>query len=235
MGAKYPGAKYPGAKYPGANLLGAKYPGAKYPGGTIRIPSIANRFQNETVIRERDLLAKLFNDIQSAHKQLCIIKVKDDDKSLSLWYASIYNKFERINKTVDDYLYALKAEKGFVKGTSMRMAKIPLPTFNGNIRNYPRFIKDFKDMVLPNVKAIEAAFTLRQCLSDSIRTELSFCDDNVNDILSRLDEKYANPAKLVDCIITEIQRFRKLDDDDRKRFISFVDTIDRGYLDLKKN
>ena len=30
--------------------------------------SIAHKFQNETVIRERDLLLKLFDDIQSAHK-----------------------------------------------------------------------------------------------------------------------------------------------------------------------
>ena len=106
--------------------------------------SVAHEFQNETVLRERDLLLKIFDDIQSSHKQLCLIKGQDDNKSLSMWYMKIFNKFERINKNVDDYLRLWRSEKGLEKGTAMRMAKIPLPTFDGN-RSYPRFIKDFKD------------------------------------------------------------------------------------------
>ena len=196
--------------------------------------SVTHKFQNETVLRERDYLLKMFDDIESSRKQLCLIKGQDDNKSLFMWYAKIFNKFERVNKTVDDYVRSGRSEKGMEKGTAMRMTKIPLPTFDGNIRSYTRFIKDFKDMVLPNVKPTEAPFTLRQCLSNRIRAELSFCDDDVTDILSRLDEKYANPGKFVDCIITEIQQCRKLDDDDSKKFISFIDIIDRGCRDLKK-
>ena len=82
-------------------------------------------------------------------------------------------------------------------------------------------------MVRPNLKSIEAPFTLRGCLSNE-------CDDNMEDLLTRLDEKFANPAKLIDCIIPEIQRFQKIDNDDNKRFIAFVDVIDSGYRDLKK-
>ena len=51
--------------------------------------------------------------------------------------------------------------------------------------------------------------------------------------MTRLDEKFANSAKLIDCIISEIQRFQKIDNDD-KRFIAFVDVINRGYRDLNK-
>ena len=74
-------------------------------------------------------------------------------------------------------------------------------------------------MVLPNVKPAEASFTLRRCLSESIRTELSFYDDHIDDILSRLDEKYADPAKLLDCIVSEIQRFKRLNEGDSRKFI----------------
>ena len=62
--------------------------------------SMTHKFQNETVLRERDLLLKMFDDIQSSHKQLCLIKGQDDNKSLFMWYAKIFNKFERVNKTV---------------------------------------------------------------------------------------------------------------------------------------
>ena len=114
--------------------------------------SVAHKFQNETVLREQDLLLKMFDDIQSSHKQLCLIKGQDDNKSLSMWHMKIFNTFEHINKNVDDYLRLRRSKKGLEKGTVMRMAKIPLPTFDGNIRSYPHFIKDFKGMVLPNVK-----------------------------------------------------------------------------------
>ena len=69
-------------------------------------------------------------------------------------------------------------------------------------------------MVLPNVKDSEAPFTLRQCLSESIRNEVSLCDDSIKDIFSRLDEKYANPAKIVNCIISEITRVKRINDDE---------------------
>ena len=205
--------------------------------------SIESKFQNETVIRERDLLSKVFNDIQLAQNDLCLVQGKDD-KNLLLWYSKILSTFESINEKADQYIKKSPEPEKCIKKpsepekscetrkTQMNMAKIPLPTFDGNIRNYPRFKRDFKNMVLPNVKESEAPFTLRQCLSEIIRNEVSFCDDSVTDLFSRLDEKYANPAKLVDCVIAEITRFKKIGDDENKKFIAFVDIIDKGYRDL---
>ena len=89
-------------------------------------------------------------------------------------------------------------------------------------------------MPLPNLSSEEAAFTLRQCLSENVQNELADCDDDLDEMISRLDEKFANPAKLVDSIISEVQKFRRIDVDDNKRIISIVDLIDRGYRDLRK-
>ena len=136
---------------------------------------------------------------------------------------------------VDNYSEESKtaACKKLSQSAKFYTEKIPLPKFDGNIRNYPRFIKDFKTLVLPNLSTEQAAFTLRQCLSANVQNHLAACDDDLHEMISRLNQKFANPAKLVDSIISEIQKFRKIEVDDDKRFITFIDLIDRGYRDLK--
>lgn len=71
---------------------------------------------------------------------------------------------------------------------------------------------------------------------ENVRSDVSLRDDNVSDTILRLDEKYANPAKVakvVDSIVTEIQNFRKLEEHGSK-FITFVVIIGRGNRDLMK-
>ena len=57
------------------------------------------------------------------------------------------------------------------------------------------------------MKPEETAFTLRQCLSGD---ELAACDDDLGEMISRLDEKFVNPSKLIDSIISEIKNFEEL-------------------------
>ena len=100
---------------------------------------------------------------------MCVIKGKDDKDALR-WYSLVFNKFQNINKMVDSYIKRTSVpENIYGRESAMSMAKIPLLTFAGNIRNYPRFKRDFRNKVLPNVKDSEAPFTLRQWLSESIR------------------------------------------------------------------
>ena len=197
--------------------------------------SIAKNFHRETVLREFNLLSKSFEGVQYAHHKLSVVKESDDDKSLATWNAKLHTTFGRLSKMVDNYSEESKtaAVKKLPQLTKFYMEKLPLPKFDGNIRNYPRFIKDFKTLVLPNLSAEQAAFTLRQCLSANVQNDLAACDDDLHEMISRLNQKYSNPAKLVDSIISEIQKFRKIEVDDDKRFITFVDLIDRGYRDLK--
>ena len=198
--------------------------------------SINKNYHKETILRERSLVSKTFEELLSAHNKLTVLKITDEDKSLEMWYGKIHTDFGRVNKLIDDFLRVkpVLQHPERPKAASILLEKIPLPKFDGNIRNYPRFIKDFKELVMPNLKSAEAPFTLRQCLFESVQSGLSACDDNLEDMLSRLDEKYANPSKLVDCVVFEIQKFRKIDLDDNRRIIAFVDVIDRGYRDLKK-
>ena len=171
--------------------------------------SVNNGYGKEIILRERELLTKTFEEIQSAHKKLCFIRKGDVDNSLSQWRTKKFNEYGCICKRVDDYL---RVEPKTC--TTLMLEKIPLPKFDGNIRNYPQFIKDA--LVRPHLKPIEAPFALRGCLPNEVKSELTVCDDNIEEMLTCSSEKFANPTKIIDCIISEIQRFRKLDNDDNK-------------------
>ena len=95
----------------------------------------------KSIIRERDLLSKLYDEIQSGHKQLCAIEGQHG-KELLMWHANVFRKLEYINKNVDEYLKTPMQEKCYEKDSAISMAKMPLPTFDGNIQHYPRFKRD---------------------------------------------------------------------------------------------
>ena len=90
------------------------------------------------------------------------------------------------------------------------------------------------DIVLPQVSDLQAPFTLRQCLSSAVQDYLGSCEDCIEDMMRRLDEKYGDTRKLVESIISEVRRFKKIYDDDSQSLIKFVDVVERGFRDLKK-
>ena len=58
-------------------------------------------------------------------------------------------------------------------------------------------------------------------------------NDGVTDMLNRLDIKYGDPCKIMESIVSQIHRFKKLETDDLKRIIQFVDILEKVYRDLK--
>jgi len=48
-----------------------------------------------------------------------------------------------------------------------------------------------------------------------------------------LDDKYGDPSKITDSIISGITKFRKIENDDNKRIIEFINLIERAFHDLK--
>ena len=53
----------------------------------------------------------------------------------------------------------------------LKMERMKMPTFNGDIRDYPRFKSDFMKYVMPSLKSEDsAAYVLRSCLSGEPKT-----------------------------------------------------------------
>ena len=114
---------------------------------------------------------------------------------------------------------------------NIQLEKIPLPRFDGDIRSYPRFRRDFVELVMPTLNDKQASFMLRQCLDKSIVQYFNSCEENVYVLLERLDEKFGDPSKVTDVIINDIRNFKN--NGISERLIDFINLIEAGYNDLK--
>ena len=106
-------------------------------------------------------------------------------------------------------------------------------TLNREVRYYPRFKRDFYELVVPNLSNREAAFTFCQCLCKEVDHILGSGDYDVEQMFKRLDEKHGDPSKMTDSIICEIQRFKRIENDDNKRVIEYINLIERNFHNLK--
>ena len=119
------------------------------------------------------------------------------------------------------------------KFMELKLERMKMPTFSGNIRDYPRFKADFKKHVIPYIKNPDTvAYVLKSCLSNAALEIVKNVDDDIDDMWKRLDEKYGRISKLTDAIMLELKQLRVLQEGDGQKFINFVDKIEKCYRDL---
>lgn len=116
--------------------------------------------------------------------------------------------------------------------SSLRLEKLKMPRFDGDLRKYPRFKKDFEKQVLACMPKESAPYALRSCLGEEPLSVVRTVDDNIDEMLKRLDEKYGDPAKVVDVIIDSINAVKVIKDGEHKRFVEFVNIVEDAYRDL---
>ena len=117
----------------------------------------------------------------------------------------------------------------------LKLEAMKMPEFDGDIRDYPRFKKDFELRVIPSVGSSDAIpYVLRSCLKRVPLEIVKNVDDDVSEMWKRLDEKYGEASKLIDVIMDDITKFQRIRDGDNSKFIEFVDTVERGYRDLAR-
>ena len=108
-----------------------------------------------------------------------------------------------------------------------------VPSFNGNICDYPRFKSDFIKQVLPQISNKDsAAYTLKSCLGGIPYDLIRNVDDNLDQMWERLDEKYGRTSKLTETIMFDIKNIEAMKEGEEKKFVEFVDIVERGYHDL---
>ena len=115
----------------------------------------------------------------------------------------------------------------------LKMERMKMPTFSGNIRDYPRFKSEFQKHVAPLTTSEDAAaYLLKSCLEKEALEVVKNVDDDPNQMWERLDDRYGRSSKLVDAIMNEIKQLKVVPDRNSAKFIDLVNTIERCYLDL---
>ena len=179
------------------------------------------------LIEERfEELKKVWQRVEELHEQYVSIKEEaDEDDS---WLEEIFRTFSKTQDKFYKYRKANKEDEKF----KIKLKPVELPRFAGNLRDYPRFKRDFEKQVLPHTSPESAAFTLRQCLSKEVQEKVSLVDDDVDRMLQKLDEEYGDPSLMTDQIVNEIRNYEV--QGKKERLVKFIDIIERGFYDLSR-
>ena len=165
---------------------------------------------SENTIADTNAQLKSQLDIYHAKQREYIDLLSDEEE--------IDNQAELMSKMQSLYIEvnlaagkAIKARSSKQKdihkeGTGIKCPRLKMPSFNGNIRDYPCFKGDFQKQVMPNIRGEgAAAYNLRSCLSDEPLEIVRNVDDDIEEMWRRLDERYGRLPKLTDAIMVDIK------------------------------
>ena len=200
----------------------------------------------ETVSKHEDATIDSIKDAQNEVKNQ-LNKCKEAQRSHLQNYGEIdekisvnLTKLQKVSVTVgiaaDKVIQSKKVVHEVSKKTAeLKIERLKLPTFSGNIRDYPRFKSDFSKYVSPSIKAGSDAYIMKEmCLKEQALDLIKNVDDDIDAIWERLDDRYGKPSKLTDVIMYDIKKLKPVADGEDKKFLEFVDCIERSYRELKR-
>ena len=114
---------------------------------------------------------------------------------------------------------------------TLTVKKLNAPSFSGNIRDYPNFKKDYLAHMIPTFG--EDPFALRSCLTGKALELIQGVGDDYTEMMMRLELRFGCSEKLVDAILKDIDKLKKVPDGDSVKFLQLVEVIEKSWLDLK--
>ena len=93
------------------------------------------------------------------------------------------------------------------KGSNgMRLERMKLPVFSGNIRDFSRFGSDCERYIMPELESHEkATYVLKSCSTGPPFYDVCNIDGDIKEMWKRLNEKYGQPSKLADIVVLDIK------------------------------
>ena len=163
---------------------------------------------------------------------------RSDVTSELKWTDTIHDMYTETLQIIASYTSDLPSETrqddNKKSNFGLKLQRMPLPKFNGDIREYPRFKDDFRTQVMPSILNEQQPYVLKSCLTGTPLEIVKNVDHSVQDMWKRLDERYGEPSKLIDVIMYEIKKMKAIKDNDDAKFIKLVDTVESAYRDLER-
>ena len=180
-----------------------------------------------------------FSRVNAANVKLVEHLCQDDaDKEVKM-FMGMRSKYLEAMDVVSSVKDTIDSQKKLGGGRNLagdiQLQKVPLPSFNSDMRSYPKFRDDFHRYVLPRIEGNEAAaYILTSCLKGEALEKVKNVDDDIENVWKRLDEIYGDPCKLADEVMNDIKRIDPVMENDDSSLVSMIDIIERGYRDLKR-
>ena len=191
-----------------------------------------------------DLVKDWFEEVRLSranvqeHHVLYVNTLDDDEaEEAESWLDEVETSFNEVQRIW--YKYRSKKESEAIKRKEekagqigIKLNRVELPKFSGEVRDYPRFKTDFQNQVMPHTASEDAAaYTLRSCLNKRGQDVIKLVD-TLKEMWEKLDEEFGDPSMVSDIIINDIKRFRMKDD--KRKLIEFIEVIEQGYHDLRR-
>ena len=213
-----------------------------------RVYKATNESIAEDALYPVEFLNSLSNDIKEAHTQaelstddyrdLLTTAEEDAIKTTDALLESLQNEqttiLAKIAKLHMKHKSAKEKEipKQQTNDTSCRIQKFETPKFSGEIRAYPAFKSHYKKHV--EDKYGKDPFALISCLSGDAEKLVKPVEDDYDEMMTRLDNKYGRNEKQVDVILQDIKNLRRVPDGDSRGFYKMIEVIENCWLDLKR-
>ncbi len=115
----------------------------------------------------------------------------------------------------------------------LRTERAPLPKFDGNVRNYLDFRRDFKFLVEKQYTTQEALYVLRSCL-DKSSADLIKCKEEYDAAWEKLDREYGDPRIVSDVLLSDLEKVKPVDEFDYAHFVQYHALIEKIFSMLTK-
>ena len=124
-------------------------------------------------------------------------------KSETGWIGNLQLNFIEVRKTVGAFLQkqeslltTLSSSIG-ISNNGIKLERMRMPMFNGNIREHLLFTTDFIKQVQSQIEKQEREpYTLKSCLIDIPYDFVKNVDNDLEEMWKRLDDRYGRTSKL---------------------------------------
>ena len=218
---------------------------------SVELAVLETEFERATSLKDRNVGNSTVDEIESEIKgqfkkvkdaNMKIIQAKGESAETEInWLVDIHRQYQTaigIITQLKDNNSEKTTSSSIVsknKRSNLQLQKIPMPSFTGNIRDYPRFKSDLEKYVLPTIENADAsAYVLASSLQGEALQLVKNLSDDITAMWRRLDEVYGNHAKVVDIIMNEIKRLAPVAENDHCSLIALINVIESGYMDLTR-
>ena len=179
-----------------------------------------------------------YNKVEEAHELYLekLIHAKDLDTDFEK-EESFMNTVDSLKITVTSAYDNVAQKSNDAKDSIATKPKIKVkpidpPKFDGDIREYPTFKTDYHRIMTATYG--DNPFALKQCLSGEALETVRGVEDDFEEMVKRLDQRYGDPTKLADRIINEIKGIDKIPEGNNRKLIYAINTIEQCWLDMKR-
>lgn len=187
-----------------------------------------------TIERHLQLITDQWNAIQEYHDLYAVTCLADeaDIAAHDLWIDPYYAKFVDIASQCDSFL--LNAKMPFTSTSAVnaiKLEKLKFRTFDGDARKYLKFKAEFNKFVRPLCEDSQITFVLKSHLCESVVRDVEHIDHDINLMWERLDNKYGNLRKIIDCILKDLKTL-PINSAISRSSIELINVIESAYHDL---